>query len=246
MVFVGILFSAIHFFEVLAYVARLSGYSIGRPASAYALYNTVFILTRLFTMTMLPSLGVVVDTGMNLQHYYMGCVLSITLATCSSCFIYYRINIYAYRFSNILSAQYSGIRLLLKVIASVFVFQGTKIFIEELEIKSAIKMKIFWSSAFVHFIYSSSILFMFSLALAIPQYRTSLSHLSGFINAFGAVMLTFWIEPKISYAVDRGEIGEGSGVRLIRAVLLGRIFGISVISSIFFIVQYLYSQKFYS
>nr|WP_238320218.1 DUF2837 family protein [Sphingobium sp. YBL2] len=220
----------------------MSGYSVGRPASAYALYNTVFILTRLFTMTMLPSLGMIVDTGMTLRSYYIGCIISIALATASSCFIYLRLDIYASRFSRILNSQYSGVRLIYQIIGSIFSFGVSDANIPVLNPSSAIRMKIFWVSAFVHFIYSSSILFMFSLALAIPEYRTSLSHLSGFINAFGAVLLTFWIEPKISYAVDQGVDGGADGARLIKAVLLGRIFGISVISSAFFSLQlFIYS-----
>ena len=72
---------------------------------------------------------------------------------------------------------------------------------------------------------------VFFIALFFPDYRTMISQLSGVTNAFATVLLTFIVEPKISKSIDLDENIENSENMLL-SLVLGRIFGVGIVSSI--------------
>lgn len=226
------LFAAVHIFEVLAYIARLSGFHNKRTASAYSMYNSVFMITRVFTMAMLPALGYVVDSAIPISDYYYWCSFAAFSAGIASIIVVLQLDVYAAKFSKLSTLKVSGFRLLFEILRAISTvrkessFQNTA----QMNVVASFKSPMLWASVVTHFIYSASVFFMFSVALMFPDYRTGLSHLSGFINAVGAVILTFWIEPNISHSVDSSEDSPDSAVRLLKVVLYGRIFGVTIMT----------------
>lgn len=76
---------------------------------------------------------------------------------------------------------------------------------------------------------------VFYIALFFPDYRTTISQLSGVTNAFATVLLTFFIEPKISRSIDNNADSK-MGVDMLFSLIIGRILGVGFISSCFCII----------
>tara|TARA_R110000772_G_scaffold46813_9_gene106930 strand:+ start:11722 stop:12294 length:573 start_codon:yes stop_codon:yes gene_type:complete len=75
-------------------------------------------------------------------------------------------------------------------------------------------------SNFVYLIYSTGIFVSFYMALIFNEYRASISQMSGVVNAFGAVLLTFVVEPRISRSIDTKS---NEATEMIFALFWGRI-----------------------
>lgn len=227
MVGVVVSFGLIHFIEVCSFWARVSGVIEGNKAMAYALQNGVYMLTRFFSMLMLPILGLIVDLKVSLQSYVLmvGCALFFAFIT-SSLAILYRGKLVS-AFMEIVEKVKLGHSLLKEI----FFFPGA--FFSALPycvripaLRSCLKCKLFFLSACIFSVYSISLFLAFLGGLIFPDYRTSLSQLSGVLNAFATVLLTFYLEPKISIAIDSDNEPE---VRIFE-LLLGRVCGVGFMS----------------
>lgn len=93
----------------------------------------------------------------------------------------------------------------------------------------ALRNSIFAQSVAIFMVYALSTFLAFYFGLVFPDYRTSLSQMSAVTNAFATVLLTFYVEPKISLAIDR----DGEVVDNIMALLCGRLVGVGLLSHFF-------------
>ena len=80
---------------------------------------------------------------------------------------------------------------------------------------------------------------VFFVALFFPDHRTMISQLSGVTNAFATVLLTFFIEPKISRVIDN-DVDNNVGVNMLFSLILGRILGVGVLGLSLFILNFTY------
>lgn len=223
-------FSCIQLIEVMSFIARISGVKENKRSLAYSLQNAIFMLTRFFTLALMPLLGFLIDQGIN-KNYYLIMVLSSLLGgalLASLAYILKEKNICV--FSKVINNISNGSSVFKEILSFPIYFFKDKNPGKKIKVKYY--KDIFLSSAIVFSIYSLSVFMVFYIALFFPDYRTMISQLSGVTNALATVLLTFFIEPKISRTIDN-NINTKSSVDMLFSLILGRVFGVGVISSIF-------------
>lgn len=229
-------FSAIQFIEISSFLARYSGILIGKKTLAYALQNAVFMLTRFFTMALLPLLGLLIDIGVDKKHYLW--MVSAAFAF-SGVFgivaIFFSQNI-VNGFVKVLQQVELGRGLLLSLLKlPIYILRKDKVGLitSKPSLQYLLNSRIFWMSSLVFAIYALSVFMVFLVSLSFPEYRASISQLSGVTNALATVLLTFIIEPKISLAIDKDD---DEALDMIFSLIIGRIFGVTVLSQLLVIV----------
>lgn len=226
-------FASIQFIEISSFFARYSGIYIGKKTLAYALQNAVFMLTRFFTMALLPLLGLLIDIGVDkTQYLYMvsgAFIFSGILGIVVVCFRSYIVA----GFIGVLENVGLGKSLFISLLKlPFFIIKNKKnINIAKPKFSYLIKSKIFWLSVIVFAVYALSVFMVFFVSLNFPDYRASISQLSGVTNALATVLLTFIIEPRISLAIDKDD-NEGA-LSMLFSLIIGRIFGVGFISQLF-------------
>lgn len=222
-------FSVIHFIEVSSFLARYSGVQTGDNALAYATQSAVFMATRFFSMLLLPILGLIVDLTVTKSAYLTAVGLAVIGATCGGFLAISLRGRLVACFTEIVARVKGGgslLRSLAYLPVRMFFVRGVSVPIGSF--KGHLSEKIFWFSSLVFALYATSIFIAFYFGLVFPAYRTSISQLSAVTNAFATVLLTFYIEPKISVAIDRKD----APCEKILTLLFGRIFGVGVFAHV--------------
>lgn len=223
------LFAAIHALEFAGTTARIAGIHKASPLTAYSIQNAVYMATRLLFVLMLPILGLAVDVGTSSKHFLMVSHGALCAASTSSIIVYiFRGRLTKY-YCSVIDRYNSG-----KGFVSSFISKtvsGEKYKLDSYESVDLGKGydSIIFKSAAVYTFYSVGVFIAFFTSTLIPEYRASLGQMSGVINAGGAVILTFFIEPRISRAIDQQE--EDS-LRLLNGLLMGRLFAVTFLSQI--------------
>ncbi|MCF6303998.1 MAG: lipid II flippase Amj family protein [Rhodobacteraceae bacterium] len=230
---IPILFGAIHMLEFTAILARIAGINTKNNVLGYSIQQAVYVGTRLFSIMLLPVLGLIVDRAVPVETFQMMAIFALLAAALASAIVFALKARFVRYFQRVILAYVTN----KNFIAAFFVnrkFGGensveTKYasFSKLAKIPGAKKIMI--QSALVYAVYGTGIFLSFYFALLTPEYRASISQLSGIVNAFGAVLLTFFIEPRISRGIDANS-KDAPG--LVIALLLGRLFGVAVLSQI--------------
>lgn len=231
---VVICFSCIQLIEVLSYLARISGVSENKRSLAYSLQNAIFMLTRFFTMALLPLLGYLIDIGIDKSIYLKMVCGSLLFGAILTFLAYYFRHIIVSIFSKVINKISSGANVLKEILIIPYYFINKEKNISYIDVR--IHKGIMVNSALVFGIYSLSVFMVFFVALFFPEHRTMISQLSGVTNAFATVLLTFFIEPKISRVIDNG-IDNNVGINMIFSLILGRIIGVGVLGGSLFILN---------
>lgn len=223
-------FSIIHGIEVTSFLSRLTGVVVGKKSLAYSLQNAVFMLTRFFIMALMPILGLIVDVGVEKKSYLIMVFSALLGASILSILVIALRGKVISAFKSIIEDSIKGKSLIVSLIKfPIYFFSNNEVVVKLPDFNTILKNKIFWFSAIVFCIYSVSTFIVFYVGLIFPDYRTSISQLSGIMNAFATVLLTFWIEPKISLEIDK-ENNIKKSSEMIIILLMGRIFGVVLFS----------------
>ena len=232
-------FSIIHGIEVTSFLSRLTGVVVGKKSLAYSLQNAVFMLTRFFIMALMPILGLIVDVGVEKKSYLIMVFSALLGASILSILVIALRGKVISAFKSIIEDSIKGKSLIVSLIKfPIYFFSNNEVVVKLPDFNTILKNKIFWFSAIVFCIYSVSTFIVFYVGLIFPDYRTSISQLSGIMNAFATVLLTFWIEPKISLEIDK-ENNVKKSSEMIIILLIGRIFGIILFSQTIILGLYL-------
>ncbi|SFH70320.1 lipid II flippase family protein [Modicisalibacter xianhensis] len=238
---VVIIFSFIHLIEVASFFARVAGVKKGNTAFGYALQNSVFMFTRVFTMLLLPLLGYLVDLKIS-EDFYLGMV---ALSLLSASFFGYVVITHKERviaaFQKIITAYEENGKLFFKMISFPVHFMRTSGVIKNkpslYTLKNYVRNSFFWGGAIIFGIYSISVLMSFYFGLVFYEYRTTISQLSGISNALATVILTFYIEPRMSGIIDNNK---ESAVDSIECLMYGRVIG-TFVCFVFFCLYIVYN-----
>lgn len=223
-------FSIIHAIEVTSFLSRLTGVILGKKSLAYSLQNAVFMLTRFFIMALMPILGLIVDIGVNRDSYLIMVFCALLGASLLSVSVLLLRGKVIPAFEHIVNDSIKGKSLIFSLLKfPIYFFKSPNKLISIPSFDKVIKNKIFWFSGVVFCIYSVSTFIVFYFGLIFPDYRTSISQLSGIMNAFATILLTFWVEPKISLEIDKENNIEKSS-EMILSLLVGRVFGVFLLS----------------
>lgn len=238
--FIPLFFGLIHFIEFISIISRYAGVNSGNKALAFSMQRAVTMLTRLFTMLMLPALGFLIDSNINKEVYIYMVSASFFCATILCLLVLFLFKSWQVTFEEIIELYKRKNKLALQLFKLPYLFVRNVIN-NSLPISNSIvsekidntSYKIFFYSIVIYFIYSSSVFISFYLALSFPEHKTMLSHLSGISNMFAAVLLTFIIEPKIAVRIDnRPE----KALHDTKMLLHGRLIGSGVLTQILIIL----------
>lgn len=223
------LFAAIHVLEMSGIVARLAGIHAQQPLTAYSIQNAMFMGTRFLFMLLLPLLGFMTDIRIDKKAYLLVAHSSIALAGIASAVVYmirarvvdrYVLTIFSY------SAGTSFISALLRPRRSGHREAVPFITLSE---RDSLSREMIMKSSAVYCLYSVGVFCAFYFSVLLPEYRASLSQMSGLINATGAVILTFFVEPRIARSID---IQSPDAVTLVNSLLIGRLLAVNVFSQL--------------
>ncbi|MDV4314274.1 lipid II flippase family protein [Acinetobacter indicus] len=216
-------FGCIQLIEVLSYMARISGVIENKRSLAYSLQNAIFMLTRFFTMALLPMLGYLIDIGLDKNNYLEMVCGALFFSTVLTVLSYNYKHTIVLIFSKVIKKVSLGSNVLKEILMIPYYLLNRDT--DKLSISVKLHRGIFINSALVFGIYSLSVFMVFFIALFFPDHRTMISQLSGVTNAFATVLLTFFIEPKISRVIDN-NVDKNVGVSMLFSLVLGRIIGI--------------------
>lgn len=227
-------FGFIQAIEISSFFARYSGIYLGKKTLAYTLQNAVFMLTRFFTMALLPLLGLLIDLKIHANKYLYMVISAFALASIFSLSIIFFNSRVIQGFMEVLKCISLGRSLfnsLMKLPYFILIYpKNNQENISIPRFSNIIRSKIFILSAIVFSVYALSVFLVFFISLSYPAYRASISQLSGVTNAIATVLLTFAIEPKISLAIDSNEKSEA--LNMLWYLIIGRIIGVGIISQL--------------
>lgn len=229
---VVILFSLIHLIEVSAFFSRLSGVLSGYTALGYALQNSVFMLTRVFTMALFPLLGFIVDKKADSGSYIGMVACSLIGAAVLGIFVILFRERVVFSFMEVIR-RYNDKGGLFKSLffLPLYLMKG-KVSLGAPMGWSWFKNKFFWGGAAVFGVYSISVFLSFWFGLIFYEYRATISQLSGVTNALATVLLTFYIEPKLSSTIDRDK---DASLQAMSILMTGRVAGTMFLGGVFMV-----------
>lgn len=227
-------FGIIHFLEYSSFLSRIAGVVSGAKVTSYTIQQTAFVMTRFFFVAMMPLIGFIVDSKIESDKYLIMIHLSLLLASFSYVLvIIFSKNIINY-FYSVINRYQSGKSVFNAIILGFFYKNKEYIDYSVVGVISFILKdkecrNLVFGSAIVFCCYSIGVFVSFFAALYFFEFRSSIGQLSGVINALATVLLTFYIEPKVSNAIDKNDF---NAKEKICSLLVGRFFGVAILSQL--------------
>lgn len=232
LVWIIIAFAAIHAVEFASYFARLAGSRLGKPVSGYVLQNAMYVVTRFFYLALMPVLGLCIDVGISRNSYLVAVHLALIAATCGSLVVLaFRRGITRWFERVLAEADGGSLQVALwRAIKAPRTMESPASADDAggaWRLSKHMDLRLAWLSSIVFMTYSMGVFGAFFFALLFPEYRASISQLSGLVNGAATVLLTFVIEPRLSARID-ADSPEVEGT--LAALLWGRLLGVSIYS----------------
>ncbi|MBU2999831.1 lipid II flippase Amj family protein [Roseovarius nubinhibens] len=228
-IFIPISFAFVHFLEFTGTMARLGGVQAGSHLLGYSIQQAVYVGTRFFIVALLPMLGLVVDTKISNFDYQKMAMTAVLVAAAASVVAYLLQGPIVSYYVQVIKKYNDGASFVRSFFAMPLPEKRARLNIRQQFCKSwnnPISRFVIFQAAIVFSIYGTGIFASFYFASLNYEYRASISQLSGVINSMGTILLTFFVEPKISRSID--SAGEDA-VDLIHGLLIGRLIGISIL-----------------
>ncbi|MCA6058337.1 DUF2837 family protein [Thalassolituus sp. ST750PaO-4] len=213
---IPVAFAGIHFFEFSSYYARVAGLRTSSILLGYSYQQMCFVVTRFFYIGLMPLLGIVVDSNIRLDLYKELVHLSLLSAG-----FFYAV---AYFFRGGIVKFFErrlGAPVVFDTAYRKFSFCG---FLNN--------KKIVFLSCVVFCVYSIGVFASFYYALQFYEYRVTISQLSGVINGFATVLLTFIVEPALARRIDTKD---QDSINTIYYIMIGRFIGVAIVSHFVFL-----------
>lgn len=233
------LYSGVQLLELTAVLARIAGIAENKPMLGLSIQHSVYMGTRLFTVFLLPMLGLLVDAGISLADYRLMSHLSLLGSALLGVWVYFFRNwivryyckiILRYGTSgNLMTAFFSGPILTPEHAVGLYVPDVREV------IGCESSKRLFVLALVVFLIYCTGIFLSFYAALIFSEWRTSLSHAAGVFTALGGFILTFVIEPKISSSID---VRDPDAPKMIVSLFLGRLAVLAIFGQLFLALAY--------
>ena len=235
LIVVVFLFSIIHFFEFLSFYSRIAGIRTDNRLISYSLQQTTFVGTRFFFIFLMPILGFIVDSKVSKNTYLIMVIFSLIFASISYLFAYCIRDKIIFFFNNVIEEYNKNTGYLKSILKSIYkvLFLSSTNGEKVKELEGVINKKMVILSALIFCSYSIAVFLSFYFSLVFYEYRSTISQLSGVINAFATLILTLYIEPGISRSIDKKLINAEYDVY---SLLLGRFLGVAILSPIIVIL----------
>ena len=229
-----------HAVEASSFAVRIAGRITNRKALGTTLAQTIYTFSRFFLILFLPSLGFIVESGVELNKYFIIVSITFFLTFLVTIFIITKINSIQ-RFYQVLFHQYQSNTIpiaLLKTISASKSNLNLENFADFSFDKLIIK-KTFVS--FLAYIFLSSGFFLaFMLAVLFPENRLTLSQFTALFHGFGAIIFSFYLDPMLSRSIDL-DYEDSIWVKNIYSILIGRALSYLLMLFIFLILIFVNS-----
>lgn len=228
------LFSAIHLIEYSSYLSRIAGIRNNSATTGYTFQQMAFVATRFFFVLLMPLLGLVVDKKVSNQSYIIMLYSSIFGATLAYLCVTVIRNKIIDIFQIAISAFIKEANLLKAITASIRQapkHTNKRNHVNKLELKQTFSnrraLRIIQASAIVFGCYSVAAFLAFYVALQFYDLRSTIGQMSGVVNALATLLLTFYIEPKISRSIDQQDPDAET---LVKSLMIGRLIGVGILA----------------
>lgn len=223
---VPVLFGLIHLIEFSSYLSRVAGLRVGYPMLGYSFQQMFFVGTRFLFIALMPLIGFLVDSKISANDYIYMLFLSMLSATLA----YFLVFLFKEKIINIMSLLISR-----KTDVKIISVSQSEIVYRNIILNNK---KTIFLSAVVFCCYSLGAFIAFYFALIFYDYRTTISQMSGVVNGFATVLLTFIIEPMLAKKFDERD---EQTVEILYSVLVGRFIGICFCSQFIILILWLIS-----
>ncbi|VXD07201.1 conserved membrane hypothetical protein [Enterobacterales bacterium 8AC] len=222
--------------EFVSQFSRVAGYYLEKNAIGYSLQNATLTLTRFFSVLLMPLVGFMIDAGFSPEKYIICILISYFLVGfLGGCVYIRRLAISNFYIKFINSYINNG-----KMVKSLFtVFRFRKESFEKIELGSfSINKKYFLISCFVYSIHACGVFLTFYFALISPSHKVMITQMSGVINAFATILLTFKIDPALSVAIEK----RSDFISAFMSIFIGRIFVFLVTAPVIVVSTYIITR----
>jgi hypothetical protein len=226
-----------------SFASRAAGRLSGRPALGTTIHHTMYTGSRFLLVFLLPSLGYLVETGIEFSGYFFIVIASLFLMFIISIYILLNLNRFQLFFQKLFDL-YSDSTIpmaFLKTLNS----RGKKNK-NHVDIEYGFSLKnTFFKKTFVSFVaysfLSTGFFIAFLLSLEFLEYRLTLSQFTATFHGIGAVIVSFYLDPMLSRSID--EIKNNViWLNNLYSILLGRVIAYLATSILFFMVYTLFYQ----
>jgi len=226
--FVVALFGLYALLDALALLPRVAGSHLGMNGLGYTFSVMVQTVKRVFVVSYPPLLGWISISGGELYStiywsYFVGVVALLIVFTFRFALIrYFMILIDAYSISGSLwgavSSKKSKSGYLEEVIEANYNFRIDK--------------RLVFSSSWVFFVYGSALFFINLFGAKFQEHSAVIYQLVGIINALGTLLMSFYLDPKISRNFDhRSNVMQSND-----SVMVGQLVALAILGPLSILV----------
>jgi hypothetical protein len=219
--------------ETISFGSRVAGKLVNRLSLGTTLQRSIYTISRAFLPPLLLSLSFLIETQLNISTFLLISVVLTIAAFFASLFVFFRFNYFQLIFQH-LFIQYRTHTIPIAILRVIFNknYEFTKINTGSAPKISTLSLKKIITSCFAYFFLSTGFLVAFSIAILIPEYRMTLSHLTTAFHGIGSVVLAMFIDPMISRSLDV-ESKKSKWLINIYSIFVGRLIAYLLAASIF-------------
>jgi hypothetical protein len=229
-------FGLMHAIEITSFGTRVAGRVSNRVALGTTLQQTIYTTSRFLLIPFLPTLGYLVESGINLNTYLLIVAISIGIGCLASIFMILRLNNFQLFYQGVFE-NYSTNTIPIAILKSFF--QNNK----KSKLQNCNKFsfeKTVFKKTFVSFLaylfLITGFFIAFLLAIIFPENRLTLSQFTATFHGFGAVIFAFYLDPMLSRSIDN-RLDDHAWLQNVYSILLGR--AASYLVVLVFLVIYL-------
>ncbi len=240
-----LLTGVIHAVETLSYSARLAGIRTRRLYLAGALFSLLVLLARTANLIQAPLLGSLVDTAINtgtapvlIEPFRMIIFAATTGSLLAALLIPTFINIFTFLIGSLERSESLGM-MIIRMINTDRFFKKIYTRVEQsarrprfyhllLLREKRIPKTLIMFTILVASINTIGVLSAIYAGALLPDYRLTASQMSGVLNGFSTIILTFFIDPYASLVTDHVMAGKRRAQELsalVACLVTGKILG---------------------
>ena len=236
---ISMLFAIFVFLDLASHLPRVCGSALRLNGLGFAFQTMVNTIKRIFLVLIPPSLGLVVFYGEPLD-VFIAVFSCHAAASLSFVVAYMSRRVLASALSEAIRFYSEGNSLVGSFVVGV---KGPKMGQDVVSLKftiGSIRRDIFIPAVWIFFFYSGSGFLVNLIAMISGEFSVVILQLTGALNAFGTMVLAFFLDPRISRIYEVGEDPQSVYVTLFSA----QVVNVLVISPIFYsiIAVYFYAS----
>lgn len=224
--------------ETISFGSRIAGKASSRLALGTTLQHSIYTLSRIFLVALLPTLAYLVEKEISIELYAIIATIALFSTFLIVCFVLFKLNGFQKIFQKIFKS-YEDHHMPTAIIRVVFgklkVDSSSLISIPRFSMNYVVQKKTIVSVVAYTFL-STGFFVTFFLALIYYDYRLTISQLAALFHGIGATIVAFYLDPMLSRSLDK--VTDESWLLNMYSILLGRAISY-FISSIAFIAIFI-------